>query len=253
MAQVIKFSAARLQNAGKRGELKPDAEGYYDLVIGGLNSYNSAGEFYTLEGAKELFEKSSSFMRRVANGCLKGEVGHPKKATGMSMNEYVNRILTIDEGNICCHFKEIWLDMDYGKRTNNQRSPNLVAIMAKVKPAGPKAASLEASLQNNSENVCFSIRALTKDYFVRGQCYRVLTNIVTFDNVVEPGIAIANKWDSPGLESLVNETVTLNQLRRVANDDQHRLVATESAQIAREVVAQLERSEQLAAPLYLNW
>jgi len=223
----IRFTSTKLTNSGKRGELKPDADGYYEFVIGGLNTLNSAGEYYTLRGAEELFQESSVFMRRIRNGCLKGEVGHPKRLPGMSFDDYVNRVLTIDEGNICCHFREVWLDTEFGKKNPKFNNPNLTAIMAKVKPTGPKASSLENSIANIHENVCFSIRALTRDYFERGQKYRVLQQIICWDNVNEPGIATANKWDSPALESLDDFTVTKHPLERIVKHEV--AVATENS------------------------
>jgi hypothetical protein len=251
----IKFTATKLTNTGKVGNLKPDADGYYELIIGGLNTFNSAGEYYTLNGAEELFKQSSIFMRRVSNGCLKGEVGHPKRQPGMSMDDYVSRILSIDEGNVCAHFKEVWLDTDFGKKNPKFNNNALVAIMAKVKPAGPKADSLANSLSNSSENVCFSIRALTKDHYERGQTYRVLQQIICWDNVAEPGISIANKWDSPSLESMNDIIVREHSLKRIINHEVP--VATESSiELARECLDIINDTRGLklsTLPLITKW
>jgi len=223
----VKFTATKLNGTGKRGILKPDADGYYEMPIGGLNTFNSAGQYYVLDGAKQLFEESSVFMRRIKNGCLKGEVGHPKKLPGMSMDDFVNRILTIDEKNVCCHFKEVWLDESFGKNNQEYKNPDLVAIMAKIKPSGPKGDFLQKSFDNPDENVCFSIRAFTRDYYQRGQTYRVLTQIISFDSVIEPGISNATKWHSPSLESISEcairqvsfENIVNNQLDYIATED----------------------------------
>jgi hypothetical protein len=205
---TVKFTATKLEAKGLKGILNPDSNGYYELVIGGLNTLNSAGEYYTLEGAKELFEQSSVFMRRVASGNLRGELGHPKKLPGQTMNDFFTRIMGIHEDNVCCHFSEVWLDLNYGKNNPQFNNPDLVAIMAKVKPAGPKGFVLEQSLRNPKENTCFSIRALTKDYMAKGRVNRVLQQIVCWDYVNEPGLALANKYDSPALEELKLETIT---------------------------------------------
>lgn len=252
----VKFTATKLTNTGKRGELKPDADGYYEFIIGGLNTFNSAGEYYTLKGAEELFQESSVFMRRIKNGCLKGEVGHPKQLPGMSFDAYVNRVLTIDEGNVCVHFKEVWLDNEFGKKNPKFNNPNLTAVMAKVKPSGPKASSLANSIANPDENVCFSIRALTRDYFERGQKYRVLQQIICWDNVNEPGISIANKWDSPSLESLSEFSVTKHSLERIIHHEVP--VATESSiELAQESLAVINKSKHTYSvsnlPLISKW
>jgi len=246
---MIKFTATALP-PGKKGVLTPDASGYYEMVVGGLNVFNSVGEYYTYDGAVELFKSSSSFMRRVTSGCLKGEVGHPKRLPGMSMDDYLRRILTIEETNVCCHFKEVWLDESYGKNNPKFNNPNLVAIMAKIKPSGPKGDYLRQAFENGSENVCFSIRALTKDYYQRGQTIRVLDQIVCWDNVVEPGIAIAKKWESPALEcyeDIVVDKITIDKV--IASEE---LVATEdSKQLIKELYTSVHKVTKV--PKYTNW
>lgn len=248
---AIKFTSTKLTNAGKKGILTPDENGYYELVIGGLNTFNSVGEYYTLEGAKELFEQSSIFMRRVNNGCLKGESGHPKRQPGMSDNDYVRRVLTIEETNVCCHFKEVWLDEQFGRKNPQLKNPSLVAIMAKVKPAGPRGPSLQASLDNPDENVCFSIRALTRDYYSRGTTYRVLNQICTFDNVVEPGIATSNKWQSPALESMMEQFVTLKRLENVLETTASEFAMEDSQIILTDTISRLKVGT--IPHLYAKW
>lgn len=247
----VRFTETKLSATGKKGILTPDADGYYELVIGGLNTFNSAGEYYALDGAKQLFEESSIFMRRVRNGCLMSEESHPSKLPGMSMDDYISRILKIDEGNVCCHIKEVWLDETYGKRHPKLNNPNLVAIVAKLKPAGPKGQFLKQSLENPNENVCFSIRALTNDYYQRGQTIRVLQQIVTFDRVVEGGISIANKWDTPAMES--NEVpVTKSQIEKVAYQN-NSFVATEDSKLLANECLKAFETKQVPKPIYHSW
>ena len=82
----IRFSCTSLAGTQKQGIIPKDANGYYDMVIGGLDILNSAGEYYDHAGAKELFQESSSFMRRVKRGALRGEVGHPRREHGQSID-----------------------------------------------------------------------------------------------------------------------------------------------------------------------
>ena len=199
--KTVKFVSSQLPS-GKKGILKPDSNGYYELPIGGLNAYNSAGEYYTLNGAEALFSNSALLMRRMGKGVLKSELGHPKKLPGMSDDQYLERIMTIEESNVCAHIKELWLDKNFGSNNPKFNNPNLVAIMAKICPSGPHGDALAKSFANPSENVGFSIRGITNNYYERGKCMRILTNIITFDQVVEWGISVANKWASPSLESL---------------------------------------------------
>lgn len=176
--QTVKFGSTALAGTNKTGIIPKDADGYRTMIVGGLNIFNSAGQWYSYDGAKALFESSSQFMRRVSRNALRGELGHPRQEKGQSFDDYVQRILEIRETNVCVHFKEIFLDFNSVKDANGRA---VVAIMAKLIPSGPHGPALEKSLENKDENVCFSIRSFTKDYYDRGIEIRELKNIVTFD------------------------------------------------------------------------
>jgi hypothetical protein len=170
----------------KQGLLKPDPDGYYEFIIGGLNVFNGAGEYYALENAKQLFETSSPLMRRLQNGCLKAEFGQPRRLPGQTVDDYLKRVLTIEETNVCAHFKSIWLDTTYGAKNPQLNNPAAVAILAQLKPAGPKGNFLKEALEDPCQNVYFAFRALVKKHDCHGQICCSLTNIVTWDFVSEP-------------------------------------------------------------------
>lgn len=228
---VLKFTETIFSNRKKEGKITPDENGYYTVVLGGLNTYNSAGEYYTAEGALQLFENSSHLMRRIKNGSLYSELGHPKKIPGMSMEDFYNRILTIDETNITGHISEITLDMSFGKKNPEIGNPDLIAIIGKVKPFGPHASTLQAALENPKQNSAFSIRGLTENKYRNGRVERILTNIITWDYVVEPGISIACKAYSPGLEHLqveeISETIIDKRLLEKVVKNNLSVIATE--------------------------
>lgn len=209
---IIKFTESVYTENDKKGILTPDSNGYYTVVVGALNTYNSVGEYYTAKGALELFENSSHFMRRIKNGALYSELGHPKKHPNMSMEDFYNRIIQIEETNICGHFSEIWLDTNFGKNHPNLNNPELIAIYAKVKPAGPKANALQLALENPKQNAAFSVRGLTENKFTNGRVERRLTNIITFDYVTEPGISVADKVMAPGLEQLKSNKYLIKEI-----------------------------------------
>lgn len=214
----IRFTCTQLQQSGKKGILRPNEDGYYTMPVGGLNVFNSAGHFYTANGAKNLFENSSQLMRRVKRGALRGEVGHPKQLPGQDDDDYLMRILTIDEKNVCAHFSELWLDFDNYKDTNGKP---MVAIMALIAPSGPRADFLRAAFDNPKENVCFSIRSLTEDRMRSGVYERTLRTVVTFDYVNEPGIHIAEKFKSTALEAQSDDLGTIltrGKLERALNN-----------------------------------
>lgn len=250
---IVKFGATKLP-ANKAGILKPDETGAYVMPIGGLNAFNSVGQYYTLKGAEKLFQDSSILMRRVSNGNLKGEVGHPKRQPGMSLDDYVTRILTIDETNVCCHFTEIWLDTDYGKNHPEFKNNDLVAIMGKIRPSGPKGDFLRQAFENQGENVCFSIRSMTRDYYQKGTTFREIQNVLTFDFVTEPGISFATKFNSPALESYNELPVTFSNLERVV-EKRVECVAMESTRALAIECLQAGFAEQMKSvkPHYSSW
>jgi hypothetical protein len=165
-------------------------------------------------------------MRRIKNGSLYAELGHPKKLPGMSMEDFYNRVITIDEGNVCGHISEVTLDFNYGKNNPQFGNSDLVAIIGKVKPAGAKASALQIALENPKQNAAFSVRGLTENKYRNGRVERRLTNIITWDHVIEPGINVACKAHTPGLESIksglvINELndsiIDKEMLRKVVN------------------------------------
>jgi Peptidase S80 family len=200
----LHFACTSLVGTNKAGILKPNENGYYTMVVGALNMFNSAGEYYVYEQAKELFQNSSQLQRRAARGALRGEYGHPKLQPGQSMDSFARRAMSIHEDRVCCHHMRIWLDFNSMK--DDQGKP-VVAIMSEVAPNGPLGAVLQKQIENKNENVCFSIRAMTEDFFDRGINKRILRSVVTFDYVNEPGISIAEKFKSPALESFSDNIV----------------------------------------------
>lgn len=252
----VHFTATKLPLLKKEGKITPDETGYYELVVGGLNTFNNTGAwYYTIEGVRQLFGPGSLLHRRIANGALRAEVNHPTKKPGEKDEAFIARMLDIDLNNTCAHFKEIWLDENFGKDHPEYNNPNLVAIMAKVKPAGPKGEMLKEALENPCENVCFSIRALADEGYVRGKRIRVLKEVITIDLVSEGGILVASKWDSPATESIDNSvitTATKSLLDKISQDSKNLSFATESSV---ELASYLSKKyfAESKPPVYSKW
>lgn len=251
MSNRATYSCTALLGTNKAGVLKPDAEGYYTVVLGALNFYNSAGDFYPYESAKELFSESSSLMRRIKNGACRAEYGHPKLQPGMSQRDFLARILSIHEDKVCAHIKEVILD---DKSVKDVDGKPVMAIIGKVKPCGPYGAVLKESLDNPSENVCFSIRSLTKDVYDGIVNKKNLLQIICWDYVNEPGISVANKYQSPALEGINDKTInfSVEQLTDV-RDRQLKQVGMESAKtVVDDVIKQLVKNNS-KVPTYIKW
>lgn len=196
----LKFTNIRSNPRIDGKELKKDDDGYYTIILGALNIHNSSGEFYEYtKEVKELFEGSSPLMRRINSGYLKSELGHPKPTPGMTTRDYISRICRLEEKAICGHIKEV--TVTESSRTDNGSNVPIMIVTGKVKPMGPYADTLDRDLSNPDSNTAFSIRSLTKNRVAGGITIKTIKTIVTWDFVNEPGISIANKANSIGLES----------------------------------------------------
>lgn len=198
----LAFTSTRLRYSGKQGILKPDADGYFELPIGAFNCVNSLDEVYTMENIKDIFDSSSELMRKISNGKLFGEWGHPEPVSGEAERDFMNRACRINDKDTCAFFKEIWLDDKVANSMSHVGVPtDAVVTMAKVKPMGNKWEALQRSLEDPNVNTTFSGRFLTRDRQYRGKTYVIVERIVTWDAVTEQGIPAAEKWLSPRLES----------------------------------------------------
>lgn len=198
----VYISQTKLRALGKQGKIEPDKDGYYTLIVGGLECTNNTGShYYTAKDVLHLFAAGSLLQRRLDQGVVRGEVGHPKMRADESMEMFIQRLVDIDLNNACCHFRKIWVDIDYGKKNPHLKNPNLVAIFAEVKPEGGRGFILKEMLENQHGNVFFSIRSIADQAYVNGRWVRKIGDVITFDLVCEGGITTANKWDSPACES----------------------------------------------------
>lgn len=234
MSSSIRFALTSLAGSTKAGVIKKDVNGRYRIVVGGLNVFNSQGQLYVKEGAEDLFLDSSAFMRRVKRGVCKAELGHPKPLPGQSNDSFAQRVMSIEETRVCAIHHNFDLDFD---NVRDENGNPVIAIISELSPSGPFGPALERSLENPGENVCFSIRAFTDDWYEHGITKRCLKTIVTFDQVTEPGIAIAEKFKSPSLENFHIERPTTQEvydfsrgeMQRAIRNAQREGVASESA------------------------
>ncbi|EBW9734610.1 hypothetical protein DQR70_06400 [Salmonella enterica subsp. enterica serovar Oslo] len=180
------------------GTIKRLDNNYCQVVLGALEYPNSVGAVYDLQSAINIIEKSTIFNRRMEQGYLRGELGHPVERECRDYNDFVRRIHTIDERNVSCHIRRVWIDHQY-KGHNGEK---IIAILGEVAPSGPHAAALERKLNNPHENVAWSVRSLTNDRIVNGVKRKWFESIVTWDEVNEPGLKGANKFNSPSCESI---------------------------------------------------
>lgn len=260
MMQAITYGCTALVGKNKVGNLKKDAQGYYnDVVLGALQAYNSAGAFYEAEQSKQLFEASAELQRRIKSGNCRGEVGHPRYQEGMSERAWFSRVNDIFEPNICVQMETVGLSYD---TLRDKQGRPLVAVMGRIRPSGANERFLERQLDNPGENVCFSVRSFTRDVMERGVLVKYLQKIVTWDNVNEPGISVANKYDSPSLESMAiadldEHLFSLSTIQEQARQEEMAGVSMESGHAPGkellQVIAQIEKKPRIFVPASFGW
>lgn len=195
---VISYENTLKEEMGKTtGIIKPmDASGYRRIILGGIGLFNSGGQEYVDDAEViALFEKSGNLQRRVAAGRLYSELGHPKM-DGMDEEAFLIRILSLYEEKEVGHFRKIELVPGVDEHGRPCR-----VIFGEVRPSGPFAAVLEDKFNNGYTDTCFSIRCMTDVSRSYGRVQKRITEIITWDMVGEPGIAIASKYRSPSTES----------------------------------------------------
>lgn len=227
----------------KVGRLRCDENGWYDMVLGALEYENSVGDIYTLKSAQAFFEEGSSLMRRIANGQLRAEYGHPKQQPGMTDRQYLQRILTIEETMVCAHIKDVYIDFNNVKCPKTGRT--IIAFRGKVKPAGPYGPYLKEMLDDPDMNVAFSVRSLTMNRMVGFRQHKDFTQIVTWDYVTEPGLAPANKYSVPTLESRNDIDFKIEDIKAIAEQR----YSMESTVLARSILETMHYGK----PLRSNW
>lgn len=248
----IQFVCTALAGVNKVGNLKQTDQGYYRVVLGALNMFNSAGEFYDYEPARALFEGSSQLMRRCARGALRGEYGHPKPLPGQNSNDFANRVMSIYEDKVSHHIMNLMLDFE----SIQVKGKPVIAIIGDVLPAGPMGDALERSLKNPNENVCFSIRAFTDDHRLGGIVHRHLKTVVTWDYVNEPGLSVAEKWQSPALEGQFDHHFSRRDIEsapQIVSGVAQESVVLSLDQLTRSMGWQRPVSREIERAAFLKW
>ena len=145
----------------------------------------------------------------------------------MSKVEFYERNLKIEQTRISHHIRDI-VFTDTKTPCGMPGKGNIVLVQAWLKPDGPMGDALKKSLDDPEQNVAFSIRCFTKDEMVNGTVIKQVVQIVTWDWVVEPGMKMANKFDTLNLESLDFTPISLRSLREYNNELS---ISTEAADI----------------------
>lgn len=208
----ISFGNIILAHSGKKGILKPDDSGVYELNAGGFNMPNHAGIVYPANTyIIDQMEKNSDLNRRVKMGYCKMEVEHPLPFIYVEENgikyrkpmtdllEWINRLRSYDPLNICGLISEISFKPE---DPNNLRKP--IWNMIKCEPFGPRGKEFKESLENPRHNTAVSIRTQISP-FRPGETQKNVEYWTGYDWVSDPGMIHANKHMTAGCESFLSD------------------------------------------------
>jgi len=184
--------------------LKPmDKYGYRRVILGAFGYSNASGTHYSTEGIEDLFANSSRLQRRVKSRRMYFEDNHPVWPKGLTVLEFKSLLLKDNADKICGHCRHLEL-----VKPNDEQleipgvTSNTILVQGEVAPSGVRADVLERSFNNPHEDTCFSIRAFHKSKIIGGVDNRVLTEIIKWDKVPEPGLEVASKARNFSLENL---------------------------------------------------
>lgn len=254
MSSPISLNIAKSNDSKKY--LEKDANGYYKICLGAINSFNSNKDFYLADGFESMISNPNDPLgMKLQNGNLMGEANHPAWTPGYTKEEFFNRVIKVDLANVSHHIKGV-----YTKPTNIPSGlpgkGNIIAVMGWVKPLGKLGETLRDSLENPDQNTCFSIRCFTNDEVVGGINFKKFSTIITWDWVVSPGISIANKFNTLGMESIYTETISLDMINNAGFTIKHKTAIGEDDKCALAHLDSIKRSinhSDIASEILLGW
>lgn len=240
---------------GKNINVEKNEKGWYKVLLGELNAYNHAGEFYVIDGFKELLTETDTYLsvkNRLESGLLKGECTHPLRE-GHSDQDWLTRNLVIHEGFASHQFMSFELET-----TDTQvMGDYTVKVWGWILPtANQHGISLKADLDNPDVNVAFSIRCFSKIFNYKGRVARRITKLITYDRIDIPGKKNAVKGGDidtitreSGLSEVILSGTTLDKV--LANKS---FFNTENAGLRDEIIdLRNSMSNKTNDSLFLTW
>lgn len=193
----MSFEVTALKGVNRVGDIKRLDNGYLRVILGALEFDNSIGAVYDQQRVERILATNGLFQKRINEGYLRGEWGHPKEYDYSDYRKFIQRIHTIDERNWAFHIRKVWVEPNF-VLPNGQR---ICAILGEICSTGGRREDFDKIMANPDENLAFSIRSMATDRVVAGKVRKYIDNIITWDLVNEPGLSCANKYMSPSCES----------------------------------------------------
>lgn len=248
MSATSNLALTSIRTTSPVNSIQADESGYYEFILGAVNSLNSCREFYLKDGIEKFIDDESYMLaRKLKNGYLNGEMGHPKYLPGMSREDYYSRNLNVDIQNVSHHIKSVWAQ-DTSIDSGIAGKGNIILLKGKVKPSGVNGKLLQDHINNNDANTAFSIRALTMNRSIGGVVYKTIVQIITWDWVLEPGIKQANKWANISTESVdyvkFNIEDLMDKNSPVYKEITTSLESSDSKEMLRETIATIKQKNK---------
>ena len=184
----VRVETLLVKDGRKLKPLIPDEHGYFiGMPLAGIGCVTRNNTYYDVPAFEAaLNDERSTFRRRLNEGSLYGERGHPKLIPGISDSEFLNRVKDIDENNLAVHHREV-----YSKEKCEPDGVKL--LLGNVKPYGVGKEQVLENFESPYMNTAFSLRSLTKNEERNGVSYRFIRNLITFDWVTMGGYEQASK------------------------------------------------------------
>lgn len=196
----------------KLGRAIRDKDGYYTdvpaAVLGTVTRNRT--QYDTPAFLDKLTNPDSSFNKRITEGTLHGEWGHP--FVNLESKEGLNRLLHLEPLLESNHIRSV--------SVKHIQDLNLDMVMMDTKPTGPYGRYFEEAMEDPTRNVAFSLRGISEARFDRAAnvTYRKLLTLVTFDSgVASGGFKETSKRYMASTEDLSFESNEI--FNRVIDDD----------------------------------
>ena len=185
---------------GVKSAIVKDDNGYYKITLGAFNTFNASGIYYNVPDINKILGPGSLLHRRIDKGVLFAELEHPDLSPYNGDRLKISqRVIKLDPANKIAHIKKI--EVETLRPEPGFKNP-VYKIYGWVKPEGPHKEILQEALENDDENVYFSVRSLVNQRKVGNMLVRDVVLVSTWDYVVEGGIHSANQWNAAaGLET----------------------------------------------------
>jgi len=186
------------KNTGKQSVVK-DEDGYYQVNLGAVNTYNNSGVFYKMSNLQYHLSPESILGFRIQEGILKAEHDHPD-FNNLNQRDLVERIALLHPDRICGHIRKIQFT-NTGRTERGWEKYPIYTVSGWIKPEGPYGQYLEEYLSNPNENVALSVRTMVHESNIGNIRVRDILEFSTWDYVHENGVTGSTQWHSVGIEN----------------------------------------------------